>query len=90
MSEIRLHNPELKVEAVEDGTIQVLDSRIDSLIEMGILDCETVPSTKLSRIVLAIIGQLGMTWDGEAEYWDPMSRGLGGGIFMSNNWERVE
>jgi hypothetical protein len=90
MSDIRLHNPELKVEAIEDGAIQVLDSGIDSLIEMGILDCETVPSTKLSRIISAIIGQLGMTWDGEAGYWDPMSRGLGGGIFMSNNWERVE
>lgn len=90
MSDIRLHNPELKVESVGDTTVDVISTDIDELIEIGILDSSTIPSTKLSTIVSAIIGQLGLTWDGDVSFWDPMDRGLGGGIFVSNSWESVE
>jgi hypothetical protein len=90
MSEIRLHNPELKVDTVINGDIQIVGTDIDDLIEVGMLDSSTIPSTKLSRVISAIIGQLGITWDGNVGFWDPMDRGLGGGIFMSNSWESIE
>lgn len=90
MGEIRLHNPELEVEAVESNDVEIVGTDIDDLITIGMLDSETVPSSKLSRIISSILGQLGITWDGNVGFWDPMDRGLGGAIFISNSWESIE
>jgi hypothetical protein len=88
--EIRLYNPELSVSEIEDGIVRIIDATPSDLIEIGVMDSETVPSEKLTRIITAIFGQLGMTWSGEASYWDPMERSIGGTVFVSNPWMRVE
>ena len=89
MSEIRLHNPDLQANALETGDIRVVDASINDLIEIGLLDSPSLPSAGLLRILDEIFDQLGMTWKGDPQFWDPMDRELGGAIFISNIWQEV-
>lgn len=89
MSEIRLHNPDLQANPLETGTIRVIDASIDDLIDIGFLDSTTLPSSALLRVLDSIFDQLGMTWKGDPQFWDPMDRNLGGGVFIANIWQEV-
>ena len=89
MSEIRLHNSDLQANPLEIGNIRVIDATIDDFIDIGFLDSPTLPSSSLLRILDEIFDQLGMTWKGDAQFWDPMDRNLGGGVFIANIWEEV-
>lgn len=90
MSEIRLHNPDLAVVPSTSGSIEIYTPIISEFLDVGLLDSDNIPSEKLTRIMDGVIDQLGITWASDPRYWDPLDRGLGGSVFISNFWQSVE
>lgn len=89
MPEIRLENQGLKVTSVGTGDIAIIDATPEDLIANGYLDSNNLPSSKLLTILNGIAEHVGLTWEG-ATHFDPLDRGLGGAVFMSNIWREVE
>lgn len=89
MSDTRLHNSQLKNETTGTGSVIVIDLGVDDLINIGMMESETIPSPELMRVVDAISDQLGISWKSEPLFWDPLDRGLGGAVFITNIWREI-
>lgn len=89
MGDIRLHNSTLKNESVGTGPIQIIDMSINELIETEMMESSSIPSIDLLRLLDSISDQLGVTWRGDPLFWDPLDRGIGGAIFITNFWQEI-